>query len=133
MAQASTITVNDRTTPTPVAHTFAPREIEAGVASFVESNTVPLGEKQISLRWRKGENGRFYQRVMLTAPVLVNETINGVTVPTVPRVALIDCTFRFDATSTEQERADAVGMFANALASSQTVVNSTIVKLEGVW
>lgn len=72
-------------------------------------------------------------RVMLTAPALVTETVNGVSVPTVPRLALIDATFRFDETSTEQERKDAVGMFANALASSQGVVMGTLVGLEGIW
>jgi len=132
MAQAANITVNDRET-TPVAHTFAPREVTTGMALFAEAASVPKGERQLSIRWRKGEKGSFYHRVVLTVPVLVNETINGVAVPTVPRVSLIDCTFRFDETSTEQERANTVGMFANALAASQTVVNSTIVKLEGVW
>jgi hypothetical protein len=46
---------------------------------------------------------------------------------------LIDATFRFDDTSSLQERQNAVGMFANALASSQTVVDSTLTKLEGIW
>lgn len=131
MAQAASITVNDRAT-TPVAHTFAPREIQTGLASFVEAAAVPIGERRLSLRWRK-TGKRFYQRVTLSVPALVMETINGVSVPTVPRVILIDCTFRFDETSTEQERKDAVGMFANALASSQPVIDGTVVKLEGVW
>jgi len=131
MANANTITVNDRAT-TPVAHTFAPRRLENGLASFVEAAAVPIGEKTLTIRWRKSGK-RFYQRVTLSAPALVNETINGVAVPTVPRVALIDATFRFDDTSTEQERKDAVGMFQNALAASQAVVDGTLVKLEGVW
>lgn len=131
MSQAAAIVVNDRES-TPVAHTFAPREITSGLARFVEANTVPIGERELTVRWRKS-NGRFYQRVMLTAPALVSQTINGVSVPTVPRVALIDATFRFDVTSTEQERKNAVGMFANALAASQGVVMGTLVGLEGVW
>lgn len=131
MAQAASIVVNDRAT-TPVAHTFAPRRLETGLASFVEAGSVPIGERQLTIRWRKSGN-RFYQRVTLTSPALVTETINGVGVPTVPRVALIDATFRFDDTSTEQERKDAVGMFANALAASQTVVDKTVVGLEGIW
>lgn len=131
MAQAASIVVNDRKT-TPVAHTFAPRRVETGLASFVESATVPIGESNLTLRWRKSGK-RFYQRVTLSVPALVMETINGVSVPSVPRVALIDCTFRFDETSTEQERADAVGMFQNALAAAQGVPNGTLVKLEGVW
>lgn len=131
MSQAAAIVVNDRA-GTPVAHTYAPREITTGLARFVEANTVPIGERELSIRWRKSQ-GRYYMRVMLTAPALVTETVNGVSVPTVPRLALIDATFRFDATSTEQERKDAVGMFANALASSQGVVMGTLVGLEGIW
>lgn len=131
MAQATSIVVNDRAA-TPVAHTYAPREVTTGLARFVEANTVPIGEKELSIRWRRSA-GRYYTRVMLTAPALVTETVNGVSVPTVPRTALIDATFRFDDTSTEQERKDAVGMFANALAASQGVVMGTLVSLEGIW
>lgn len=131
MAQAASFAVNDRKT-TPVAHTFTPRRIETGLASFAEAASVPIGEPIITVRWRKSGT-RFYQRVTLTVPALVTETVNGVPVPTVPRVALIDATFRFDDTSSEQERKDAVGMFANALASSVTVVDKTIVGLEGIF
>lgn len=131
MSQAASITVNDRET-TPVAHIFAPRMIVPGQATFVESASVPIGEKSLIIRTRKN-GSRYYTRVTLAVPVLVMETINGVQVPTVPRVALIDATFRFDDTSSLQERQNAVGMFANALASSQTVVDSTLTKLEGIW
>lgn len=131
MAQAASIAVNDREA-TPVAHTFAPRAIAPGVATFVESNSVPIGEKTLTIRTRKN-GSRYYTRIVLAAPVLVNETINGVSVPKVPRVALVDCTFRFDDTSTQQERSNVVGMFANALAASQTVVNPTLTGLEGIW
>lgn len=131
MAQAASVTINDRAN-TPVAHTFAPRRIENGLASFVEAAAVPIGEKTLTVRWRK-TGKRFYQRVTLSVPALVLETVNGVSVPTVPRVALIDATFRFAETSTEQERKDAVGMFHNALAAAQPVLNGTLVNLEGIW
>lgn len=131
MAQATTITVNDRAA-VPVAHVFAPRRIESGLASFVESNSVPIGEKNLTIRWRKSGT-RYFQRITLTVPALVTEVINGVNKPSVPRVALIDATFRFDDTSSEQERKDAVGLFANALASGVSVVDGTITKLEGIW
>lgn len=131
MAQAASIVVNDRET-TPVAHTFAPRRIETGLASFVESGSVPIGEKVLTIRWRKSGT-RYYMRVTLTAPALVVETINGVSVPSVPRVALVDATFRFDDTSTLQERKNAVGMFANALAATQVTVDGTLTNLEGIW
>ncbi|DAD50889.1 TPA_asm: coat protein [ssRNA phage SRR5467090_2] len=131
MAQAASVVVNDRAT-TPVAHTFAPRRVENGLASFVEAAAVPIGEKTLTVRWRKS-GSRYYQRVTLSVPALVMETVNGVSVPTVPRVAFLDLTCRFDDTSTEQERKDAIGMLYNALAASQTVIDGTLVKLEGVW
>jgi hypothetical protein len=132
MAQAATITVNDRAA-TPVAHAFKPRDVDTGIAIFAESASVPLGDKIITLRWRKAENGRRYCRLMLTSPTLVDELINGVVVPKVVRTALVDATFRFDGTSTAQERMNTIGMFANALASSQALVMSTLVDFEGVW
>jgi len=131
LAQAASITVNDRES-TPVAHVFAPRSIVPGAATFVEAASVPIGEQSLVIRTRKS-GSRFYTRVTLACPILVTETINGVAVPKVPRVGFIDATFRFDDTSTEQERKNAVGMFANALASSQTVVDGSLTKLEGIW
>lgn len=132
MAQAANITVNDRA-PTPVAHTFTPRDVDKGVATFVEAATVPMGDKTLSIRWRVGENKRYYYRLVLTYPVMVTETVNGVAVPKVVRNALADVNFRFDESCSEQERKDTVGMIANALASTVDVVNSTLVKREGIW
>jgi hypothetical protein len=132
MAQAANIVVNDRAT-TPLAHTYAPKEkIDTGFL-FREAALVPAGDRLLSIRKREGDKGKTYVRVLFTNPVMVTEIINGVSVPSVSRVSVVDCTFRFEANSTEQERADTVGMFANSLAASQTVVNSTIVKLEGIW
>lgn len=131
MAQAASITVNDRES-TPVAHIFAPRAIVPGAATFVESGTVPIGEKTLIVRHRKSGT-RFHTRITLAVPTLVTETINGVSVPKVPRTAFLDLNIRFDDTSTLQERKNAVGMLANALAASQTVIDSTCCGLEGIW
>lgn len=131
MANASSITVNDRQ-PTPGPHTYAPRAVIPGTATFVEAASVPIGERTLTIRHRKSGT-RFYSRITLAVPVLVTETINGVQVPKVPRISFIDANFRFDDTSSTQERADAVGMFANLLAANQNVVNSTVVGLEGIW
>lgn len=131
MAQANTITVMDRES-TPVAHNFVPRRIEPGNATFVEAASVPIGEKTLTISSRKSGR-RFYTRVKMYAPVLVNELINGVSVPSTPRAALADCTFRFDDTSTEQERLNLVGMFANSFAASQAIVLVSVAKLEGIY
>lgn len=132
MAQAANITVNDRAT-TPLAHIYAPSvPLPGGGMVFAESASIPKAERQFSIRIRKS-NGRRFVRLMLTCPVLVTETVNGVSVPTVPRMSMVDATFRFDETGTEQERADCVGMFANFLATNQSVVMASLVKTEGVW
>lgn len=132
MAQATTITVNDRKT-TPAAHVFKPMgNGSEGSYNFAETSSVKIGENKLSVRWRKSR-GNYYCRVMLTLPVLVTETINGVAVPSVTRVSLVDANFRFSESSTDQERKDTVGMFANLLAANQATMMSTLVDLEGIW
>lgn len=131
MAQAASITVNDRQA-TPVAHTFAPRQVAPGSALFVESASVPIGEKSLIVRTAK-KGTRYTTRITFAVPVLVTETVNGVAVPTVPRSSFVDCTFRFDDTSTLQERKDTVGMFYNMLAATQTVIDGSVTNLEGIW
>jgi hypothetical protein len=51
----------------------------------------------------------------------------------VVRTAYADVTFTFDSTSSEDERNDIVGMLANALDPSATLVNDAVVKLQGVY
>lgn len=131
MAQAASVTINDRAA-TPVAHTFAPRSVTTDQALFVESGSVPIGEKALTISQRKSGT-KFKVRVLLKAPVLVTETINGVSVPKVPRTSYADLQLTFDETSTLQERKDTVGLLANALATSQTMVDATLTGLEGIW
>lgn len=131
MAQATSITVNDRES-TPVAHVFAPRQIAPGTAVFVEGGTVPIGERKLTI-YNRNANGKYRVRIRLEAPTLVTETVNGVNVPKVPRTCYAEVNFTFDETSSLQERKNCVGMFANALAASQTMVDSTITGLEGIW
>lgn len=131
MAQAAPVVVNDRAT-TPVAHTFAPRDVSTDLASFVETASTPVGERKLSISKRKSGT-KYRVRIKLDNPVLVTEVINGVNRPAVPRTAYADATFTFDETSSLQERKDTVGMFANALAASQTLVDSSVTGLEGIW
>jgi hypothetical protein len=81
----------------------------------------------------KKRNARYVGEVRLTLPVVVTETINGVDSPLVVRTAFAVCTFTFDEKSTSQERKNAVGMLASALGTSKTLVNDTLINLEGVW
>lgn len=131
MPQAGNVVLADRAA-TPVNHTFSPRSIGGEVALFVEPAAAAIGEKKLTCSTRK-TGSRYKVRVVLANPILVNETINGVSVPSVQRTAYADVTFTFEETSSLQERKDTVGMFANALLASQTVLDPFLTNLEGIW
>jgi len=133
MPQLQNIVLMDRAT-TPVSHTFTPLDIQNGVASVVESNGVPIGNSKLSISLRKTPQAGKYKAVLvLSLPTVVTETINGVARPSVARTAYAEATFTFDATSTEQERKDLIGMFASSLDSSKVLVNDVLVKLQAVY
>lgn len=132
MAQRASFAVLDRET-TPLSHTFVPRSpADSSVVLFAETATVPIGERTFTISTRK-TGTKYRTRIKLESPVLVTEVINGVSRPSVPRIAYADLTFTFEDTSTAQERANVVGMFANSLAAAQTMINATLVNLEAIW
>lgn len=132
MPALANIVVNDRAT-TPVAHTFTPRAPQGDVAIYVESTGIPKGDRRFTMSVRELNGGKYRCRLVLTNPVLVTETINGVASPKLARTAFAAVEFTFDAYSTEQERKDTIGLLANALAASVTQVNDSFTKLEGVF
>jgi hypothetical protein len=131
MPQLQNLVLTDRAT-TPVNHTFTPRDIVDGVATVVETTGVPVGEKRVSISLRRTA-GKVKGRLVLTFPVVQNETVNGIVRPTVVRTAIADVNVTFDATSTEQERKDLIGQLESALGSSKTLVNDTFVSLQNVY
>lgn len=131
MAARASITVNDRET-TPVAHTFAPIGDNGPMALFREAGAVPDVDSKLNISW-KLNGSRKRVRVTLAVPKAVTETINGVDVVKPQFVQFADVTFTFDGQATLQERKNLVGMFANALDASQTVVDSTVTGLEEIW
>lgn len=132
MPQLQTLVLTDRTPTTAVDHTFQPRDIKTGVGAVVESTGVPIGDKRFTISLRQ-VNTRYRAQMQLAVPVVQTQTINGVSTPVVVRTAYADLTFTFDAASTEQERTDIVGMLSSALGTSKTLVNDTVVKLQGVY
>lgn len=132
MPQLQNLVLTDRAT-TPVNHTFTPRDIVDGVGTVVESSGVPVGDKRFTASLRQTSEGRYKAAFKGTFPIVQDQTINGVTAPVVVRTAYADITFSFDAKSTEQERKDVVGMVESALGSAKTLVNDTVVKLQGVY
>lgn len=132
MPARASFAVNDRAA-TPVPHTFAPRaRSEDGTFVYYEAGATAIGEKQWTSRiFKSGDN--YKVRLRLAYPIVVTETINGVSKPVIARVNYVDCTFTLPAQSSVQERKDTVGMFANALAAANTQVNDVLEKLEDVY
>lgn len=132
MPQLQNIILTDRAS-TPVNHTFVPRDIENGVATVVETSGVPIGNNTLSISMRKNGAGKYRGTLRTAFPVVQTQTINGVASPVVVRTAYVETTVTFDERSTQQERADAIGMHESALLASKVLVNDTFVKLEGIY
>lgn len=132
MPQLSNLVLKDRKT-TPVDHTFTPRDIVEGVATVVESSGIPLGDNRLSISSSRNSNGRRKVVIKGVFPVLQTETINGVSRPVVVRTAYAEFAFNFDETSSEAERNDVVGMMADSLAVTKTLIHDTLVKLQGIY
>lgn len=133
MPQFNNLVVTDRATPTPVNHTFTPQAIAGAVATLVESTGVPLADKRFTVSLQQNGGGKYKARLVLNIPVVETAIINGLSVPKVTRNAIADLTFTFEASSTEQERKDLVGMLMSALDPAKTLVNDTVTKLQGIY
>lgn len=131
MPQLANLILTDRAT-TPVNHTFTPRDVVSGVGAVVESSGVPIGNNTFTIGVTKTPAGRYKATVRLAVPVIVTETINGVARPAVVRTSYADLAFTFDATSSEQERKDVVGMLASSLDVSKWT-NDVLTKLQAVY
>lgn len=132
MPQLQNLVLKDRKS-TPVDHTFTPKDIVNGVGTVIESTGVPVGNSRVSIQTRQTPSGVYKATLRLAIPTVVTETVNGVASPKVARTAYANVEFSFDATSSEAERNDVVGMLADALAPTKTLVNDAVVKLQGVY
>lgn len=133
MSARGNLVINDRTSPTPVTHTFSPDGDDAnGVHVFSEKTGVPAGNARYTIGLRQS-NGKYRPTARIVVPVVQTQTINGVSNPVVVRTAYIDVSATFDSLSTAQERADAVGLMVSSLASSQTQINDLFVNLSDIY
>jgi hypothetical protein len=76
MPVAATITVNDRATPTPVAHAFVPAGPLPNNPSsygFKESGSTPIGEPTLNFYHRES-GGKYYKRIVMNVPIVATET-----------------------------------------------------------
>lgn len=132
MSARTNLVINDRAA-TPVAHTYSPDgDDKNGVHIFSEKTSVPAGNPRYTARLVRS-GGKYRPSVKLSVPIVQTQTINGVSTPVVVRTAYVEANFTFDELSTTQERADAVGLFANSLAASQTQINDMIVNLSDIY
>jgi len=131
MPALQSISILDRAA-TPVAHVFQPRDVSGGVGLVVNSTGVSVGEERLTVSMRKAAS-KFRGKLSLAIPVVVNETINGVTRPSVVRTAYANIEVTFDETSSTQERTNIIGMLADALNPSKPLVHKCFVELEGVY
>lgn len=132
MSARTNLVINDRA-PTPVAHTFTPDGDDAnGVHVFSEKTGVPASNPRFTAQLRKS-NGKYRPTLRLQVPVVQTQTINGVSSPVIVRTAYIELAATFDQLSTEQERKDAVGLMANAMSSSQTMINDLLTALSDIY
>jgi len=131
MPAFSSISVNDRES-TPAAVVFAPQSNDKGVAAFRNSTGVPVGDKIITISTRRTSD-KVIVRMKVKDPVVVDETINGVTQPKVSRTAYADVTFSFSVSSSLQERKNAVGYLYGLLGEATSLPNSVLTALEDIY
>jgi hypothetical protein len=132
MSARTNLVINDRAA-TPVAHTFSPDGDDAnGVHIFSEKVGVPAGYSRYTASLRQ-TNGKFRAQLKLAVPITQTQTINGVSSPVVVRTSFVEVGLTFDALSSVQERADAIGMMVNSLATAQTQINDMVVNLSDIY
>lgn len=132
MPQLQTTVLKDRASPV-VNHTFTPRNIVGNVGELVESQGVPVGESRMTISLRKTPQGRYKGVLKLAVPEVVAQTINGVSTPVIARTAFVEVSVDFAATSSSEERDNAIGMIQSALDPATALVNGVFVNLEGVY
>lgn len=126
MPSASSLSINDRET-TPVAHVFTYSGEDAnGVDIFVNnSSDLIAGRERLTVSARQSA-GKQRVKIVLTDPVTVTETVNGVSVPKIARTAYAELSFTFDELSTLQERKNVIGMCENMLKAAQTALDAVL-------
>lgn len=133
MPALQTLVITDRQT-TPNNFTLVPLGLRDGVATVgvADATGVAISEKRLSIS-RRQTGKRIRTTEKWRFPTMVNEIINGVSVPSVARVAYVDVTFNFEDTHTEAERRDVVGFVYSAHAVGKTLTEDTVVKNQATW
>jgi hypothetical protein len=131
MPQLTPVLIIDRAS-TPVTHTYIPAGEENGKNTFTVSSGVPVGDKKLTVSLSKSQL-RTKVELVLSDPVLVTETVNGVDRPMIDRTSYGSVKFSFPNTSTLQERKDLVGKMASTLGADQTFMMEVCEELKGIY
>lgn len=126
MSQLVQITLNDGTSDL----IFKPAGIDnTGVAALVHGDGIIVANKRLSISSRTTTDRR-KGTIKLDLPVVVDETVNGISQPKQVRKAYMRADFDFSVLSTTAERVAArnllMGALDNALANSVIDNNETI-------
>lgn len=132
MPQLQNLILTDRAA-TPKNHTYTPRDIVNGLGTVIESSGVPIGNNRVSVALNRTPSGKYKAVIKFAFPVVQTQTINGVSTPSVVRTSHVDVVFTFENSSTVQERNDVVGMVMSSFAADKTLINDTVVNLQGVY
>lgn len=97
-----------------------------------DASGVAISKKRLSIK-RRVSGDRIRVTEKWAFPVMVSQTINGVVVPTVARVAYVDITWNFHNTHVEAERKDVIGYIYSAHAPGKVLTEDTIQKDQDVW
>lgn len=119
MGTLTTIVVPDAAA-TPVNHTFSPVKVDGDTAVLMEkSNTSSLGFWTLSMTQRAplaGQSEKVYRtKASLVMPIVYNETINGVTKPTLGYTVRANVEFIIPADAVLQNRKDIRKLFVGIL------------------
>lgn len=136
MPALQTLVITDRQS-TPVNYTLSPDGEGAGkgvyTVSAADASGISISKKKVSLSRRKSSTGRVRTTVKFHAPIMVNETVNGVVKPAVAKENFFDGTFNIDPNCTTAERNDFVGMVASMFLATKPLIHDTIVGDQDVY
>jgi len=99
-------------------HTFNPEGLTAGVATYVETSGVPIGDRTISYSVKSTSTGKRKITMKMAIPVVQDSVVNGISKPSVVRTAYVNADITFDSTSNTAERQDVRAFFKNLLADT---------------
>lgn len=102
-------------------HTFVPRDLTGGVATFVNSTGVPIGDNTVSYAVSRTQTGKRKVTLKVVLPIVQDVVVNGISKPTVVRTSYADVVFSFDPTSNTTERSDALAYLVSLLGNTQAV------------